>query len=267
LLICKQIPKSNREITITAAETQFSSFIRTPSETMTYLLETATEATRASTKIYIAGLEAIAEQQQLAQQASLEWISELISAQSNVSKELAESHGSVKGELTDVAEEATRLASRAGSEVLDRSRDAAVSASKKQRQTVTKATRPHTATTSESASSGASQPGPARWTGEAYESMTAAEINEKLPQLPQRELREVETYEKAHQSRQTVLDRISALHGQQPVPGYDELNVQEIQKLLTEGDDKLSASVRDYERPRKSREGVLQAADAKLSKS
>jgi hypothetical protein len=51
------------------------------------------------------------------------------------------------------------------------------------------------------------------------------------------------------------------------VTGYDELNVQEIQKLLAEGDDKLSARVRDYERPRKRRDGVLHTADAQLSKS
>ncbi len=234
---------------------------------MTYLLEAATEVARASTKIYIAGLDAIVEQQKLAQQASLEWISEVTSTPSNVSKQLVERYDSVKGELTDVAEEATRLASRVGPEGVDRGRDAAVSPSKRQRKAFTKATRPKTPTTSKSASLSAPPPGPARWTSEAYESLTAAEINEKLPQFSQRELREVETYEKAHQSRQTVLDRISALHGHQPVPGYDELNVQEIHKLLTEGDDKLSASVRDYERPRKGREGVLQAADARLSKS
>ena len=49
--------------------------------------------------------------------------------------------------------------------------------------------------------------------------------------------------------------------------GYDELNVPEIQKRLAEGDEKLAASVREYERPRKGREGVLHAADAKLNQS
>ena len=43
--------------------------------------------------------------------------------------------------------------------------------------------------------------------------------------------------------------------------------MQEIQKLLAEGDDKLFARVREYERPRKRRDGVLHAADAQLSKS
>jgi Transposase len=39
------------------------------------------------------------------------------------------------------------------------------------------------------------QPGPARWTREANESLTAAEINKKLPQSSQHELRDVKTYE------------------------------------------------------------------------
>ncbi|HEX3804024.1 MAG TPA: hypothetical protein VHV75_14380, partial [Solirubrobacteraceae bacterium] len=67
--------------------------------------------------------------------------------------------------------------------------------------------------------------------------------------------------------RQTVLQRLTSLRGQQPVPGYDELNVQEIHKQLAEGDAELAARVRDYERPRKNRDGVLTAADAQLSKS
>ena len=242
-------------------------FTRTPGETMTYLLDAATTVANATTKTYIAGLNALVEQQKVAQQASLEWLSAVTSVQSDINNQLVESYDSVKGELTEVAEEATSRANRAGAEVVERSRDVAVSPTNKQRTAPAQAARPKTPTTSKSAARSTPQPGPARWTGEAYESLTAAEVNEKLPQFSQRELREVETYEKAHQSRQTVLDKISALHGQQPVTGYDELNVQEIQKLLAEGDDKLAARVRDYERPHKSRDGVLQAADAKLNNS
>ena len=82
------------------------------------------------------------------------------------------------------------------------------------------------------------RPEPGKWTSEAYESLTAAGVVEKLPHISECELGEVETREKAHQSRLTELQRIGSLHGQQPVTGYDELNVQEIQNLLAEGDDK-----------------------------
>ncbi|MGI8712075.1 MAG: hypothetical protein ACR2NR_02610 [Solirubrobacteraceae bacterium] len=250
---------------MTPTETQLPPFLtKIPGETMASFFEAATRVANASTRTYIAGLEAIAEQQKLAQQASMEWISEVTSIQTNVRQELVGSFDSVKDEFADRAEEATSLASRAGAEVVKSSREAAASASKQQGRAQT---RPKTPTTSKPTSGNASQSGPARWTGEAYESLTAAEVNEKLPQFSQRELREVQTYEKAHQSRQTVLDRISALRGHEPVPGYDELNVPEIHKLISEGNDKLVASVRDYERPRKRRDGVLQAADARLSKS
>jgi hypothetical protein len=232
---------------------------------MLQLLETAAEVTSASTNTYIAVLNAIVEQQELAQQASLEWLSGVISAQSNAREQLVESYDSVKGELSETAEESTRLAGQLGAKV-GKSSSNAVS-SKKQSNAVTETARRPTPTTSKSASASAVRPEPAKWTSEAYESWTAAEIVEKLPHLSQRELAEVETYEKAHQSRLTVLQRIGSLHGQQPVTGYDELNVQEIQKLLAEGDDKLFARVRDYERPRKRRDGVLHAADAQLSKS
>ena len=59
-----------------------------------------------------------------------------------------------------------------------------------------------------------------------------------------------------------MLDKLDSLQGHEPTPGYDELNVPEIQKLIADGDEKLATSVRDYERPRKGREGVLHAADS-----
>lgn len=246
-------------------------FTKIPGGAMASWFEAATKVANASTRTYIAGLEGIVEQQRLAQQASLDWISEVTSIQTNANanarQELVESFDSVKDEIADRAEQATSLANRASAEVVKSSHDTAASASRQQRRAPNETTRPKTPTTPKPTSRNASQSGPARWTGEAYESLTVAEVNEKLPQFSQRELREVETYEKAHQSRQTVLDRITALRGQAPVSGYDELNVQEIHKLISDGDDKLVESVRDYERPRKSRDGVLQAADAKLSKS
>ena len=128
-------------------------------------------------------------------------LSSVISAQSNVREQLVESYDSFKGELSETAEESTRLAGQLGAEIAKSSSNA---------------------------------------------------VSSKKP---------------SNQSRLTVLQRIGSLHGQQPVTGYDERNVQEIQNLLAEGDDKLSARVREYERPRKRRDGVLHAADAQLSKS
>jgi hypothetical protein len=231
---------------------------------MSYWLDAATKVTDVTTKAYVAGLNAIVKQQEATRQASLEWLAEITHTQSNVTGQLVKSSDVIAGKLTEVAEQTTEQVARSGAKAASRTRDAAVTT---QRAARTATPRPKTSTRSEPASATAAQPGPARWTAEAYEALTAVEINEKLPQFSQRELREVKTYEQAHQSRQTVLDKLDSLQGQEPMSGYDELNVPEIQKLIAEGDEKLASSVRDYERPRKGREGVLNAADAKLNLS
>ena len=108
----------------------------------------------------------------------------------------------------------TQQVARSGAKVASRTRDAAVTT---QRAARAETPRPGPSTRSKPASATAAQPGPARWTAEAYEALTAVEINEKLPQFSQRELREVKTYEQAHQSRQTVLDKLGSLQGQEPM--------------------------------------------------
>jgi hypothetical protein len=254
----------NRKITVTPTETPLSAFASTPANMMTYWVDAATKVTSVTTKAYVAGLNVITEQQKAARQASLEWFTGLTNTQSEVTSLLVESSDSVAGELTEVAEEVTQHVSQTGAEVAKRSRDAAITT---QREAQTPTPLPQPSARSRPASRSTAQPGPARWTREAYDALTAAEINEKLPQFSQRELREVRTYEQAHQARQTVLDKVGTLQGQEPVLGYDELNVPEIQKRLAEGDEKLAASVRDYERLRKSREGVLHASETKLNQS
>jgi hypothetical protein len=245
-------------------ETQLSPFIEPFGETLTQLAESAANIARESTKTYVAGLNAIVEQQRFVYEASQQWVSGVVTAQSKIRQGLVESYDSAKDDLVDTAEEATKLAGEAGIQVAERGRDAA-RATRRQSRPVTKTSRGSTPTRSKPAPTDGGRPGPAKWTTEAYEALTAVEVIEKVPQLSQRELREVETYEKAHQSRQTVLEKIASLRGQEPVPGYDELNVQEIHKQLSEGDKELAARVRDYERPRKGRDGVLAAADAQLS--
>ncbi len=248
-------------------DTQFSPFIETFGDTLTQLVDGAAEVARESTKSYVAGLNAMVEQQRFAYQASQQWLSGVVSAQSNIHQQLVESYDSANGELVKTAEKATKLAGEAGAEVVESSRNAVARATRNPSREVTKTSRRATPTKSQSRSSDGGRPGPAEWTSEAYEALTAAELIEKMSQLSQRELGEVETYEKAHQSRQTVLQKIASLRSQEPMPGFDELNVQEIHKQLADGDGEFAARVRDYERPRKNRDGVLNAADAQLSKS
>jgi hypothetical protein len=58
-----------------------------------------------------------------------------------------------------------------------------------------------------------------------------------------------------------VLNRISTLRGDEPWTGYDELTADEVQAVLSEGDDDRAEQVRAYERSHKNRAGVLRAAE------
>jgi hypothetical protein len=93
-----------------------------------------------------------------------------------------------------------------------------------------------------------------------YDDLTADEVVAKLPEQSQVTLAAIAAYEQANDKRTTVLERVAALSGPEPAPGYDELNADEAQKLLTGGDAALATAVRDYERRHKGRASVLEAA-------
>jgi ferritin-like metal-binding protein YciE len=95
---------------------------------------------------------------------------------------------------------------------------------------------------------------------QGYRSLSAQEIVSRLPELSQIELAKVESYERTNQNRTAVLTRISALRGEEPWPGYDELTVAEIEAVLSEGDDQRAQNVVAYERAHRNRPGVLQSA-------
>src|SRR5215218_2410654 len=97
-----------------------------------------------------------------------------------------------------------------------------------------------------------------------YDKLTAEEIAAKLPELSQIELAKVDSYERRHQDRRTVLDRVSALRGDEPWPGYDELTVSEVQTAMGEADDDRVKTVRAYERAHKARAGVLDATERRI---
>jgi ferritin-like metal-binding protein YciE len=90
-----------------------------------------------------------------------------------------------------------------------------------------------------------------------YDSLTAEEILSKLSELSQIDLAKVDSYERKNNNRTTILSRISALRGQEPWPGYDELTVAEIESVLGEGDEQRAKDVAAYERAHKNRAGVL----------
>jgi ferritin-like metal-binding protein YciE len=98
-----------------------------------------------------------------------------------------------------------------------------------------------------------------------YHSLSADEIQDKLAELSQIELAKVNAYERKNQNRSTITSRIDSLQGDEPWPGYDELAVEEVRAVLSEGDDTRVKAARSYERKHKNRAGVLQATERELS--
>ena len=98
-----------------------------------------------------------------------------------------------------------------------------------------------------------------------YDALSADEVQDKLAGLSQIDLAKVDAYERKNQNRSTVTSRIDALQGDEPWPGYDELGVDEVRAVLSEGDEQRLKDVRAYERKHKARAGVIQATERELS--
>jgi hypothetical protein len=94
-----------------------------------------------------------------------------------------------------------------------------------------------------------------------YDDLTAAEVIGHLPSLSQIDLAKVGAYEAKHDNRSTVTDRVETLTGSEPWPGYDELTVGEIAKVLAAADSDTIKSTGENERRHKDRRGVLDAVD------
>jgi hypothetical protein len=244
----------------------FTAVITSFSDAFNGMLDEATQITRESAEAYLKGLDAIVEQQNLARESSRQWVSEIATVQSDFGRQVVRSYASGTNRLAEASAETAEVTKGAVAESARSTRSTA--APSKRRQTATPRRTPRRPTTPAATAALASAVGAGltKWTSEGYDSLTAAEVVEKLPGFSQRDLREVDTYEKAHQARQTVLQRIESLREREPVAGYDELTVPEVQEQLTAGDAARATSVRDYERSHKKRDGVLQAAQARIDK-
>jgi ferritin-like metal-binding protein YciE len=98
-----------------------------------------------------------------------------------------------------------------------------------------------------------------------YDDLTSEEITDKLSGLSQIDLAKIDSYERKHKDRTTILGRITSLRGNEPWAGYDELTAAEVQNVLSESDDERVKQVRSYERAHKNRAGVLTATERELT--
>jgi hypothetical protein len=245
----------------------FVAVITSFTEAFTEMLDEATQITRSSAEAYLKGLDAMVEQQKLARESSRQWATEIVTVQSDLGRQVVRGYASGTDQLAEASAKSTDVTDGAVAKIARSAKSTA--APSKRRQTATPRRTPRRPTTAAATAALASAVGAGltNWTSEGYDSLTAAEVIEKLPGFSQRDLREVDTYENAHQARQTVLQRIESLREPEPVAGYDELTVPEVQEQLTAGDQARAASVRDYERSHKKRDGVLHAAQARIDKA
>jgi hypothetical protein len=193
--------------------------------------------------------------------ATAELYTEVLTSQAEATRALLDLYG---GLGTAAVTTATDTAGRTEETAVRATENAARTTARATRRTTKRAaqtTRRAAQTTRRAAQStrrAAAKPATPPITG--YDDLTADEIVAKLPEQPQTALAAIAAYEQATTKRATVLQRVAALSGPEPAPGYDELNADDAQKLVTGGSAELAAAVRDYERRHKDRASVIEAA-------
>ena len=98
-----------------------------------------------------------------------------------------------------------------------------------------------------------------------YHDLKADEVVSRLKELSQIDLAKVDSYERRHANRATVKRRLDSLRGDEPWPGYDEQNADEIDSALRAVGDDTVREVASYERSHKDRAGVLRATERDTS--
>src|SRR5690349_15637003 len=90
-----------------------------------------------------------------------------------------------------------------------------------------------------------------------YESLKTKEVVASLSSHSQVELAEIESYERAHENRRVVFDKLRWLRQDEPLPGYDALSAEEVVAALEKADLGAIKRVRGYERKFAARRLVL----------
>ena len=94
-----------------------------------------------------------------------------------------------------------------------------------------------------------------------YESLKTKEVVASLSSHSQVELTEIESYERAHENRRVVFDKLRWLRQDEPLPGYDALSSDEVIAALEDADIAAIKRVRGYERKFHARREILDEVD------
>ena len=94
-----------------------------------------------------------------------------------------------------------------------------------------------------------------------YDDQDAKEVIASLSSHSQVELARIESYEREHENRVSVFDKLRWLRQEEPLPGYDALSVDEVMAALAKADLAGIKRVRGYERKFGARREVLDEVD------
>jgi hypothetical protein len=92
-----------------------------------------------------------------------------------------------------------------------------------------------------------------------YDQLDGKQVFPQLSQLSQVELAVIEAHERSHRDRPVVLNRLRWLRRNEPLPGYDALDSDEIVRVLADADAQTVKAVRSYERHHRDRQEVRAA--------
>ena len=94
-----------------------------------------------------------------------------------------------------------------------------------------------------------------------YDRADPKDLIGQLHEHSQVELEEIEAYERSHGDRTRVLNKLHYLRQREPLPGYDDLSVEEIAAALDSADLLTIKHVRGYERTFHNRPNVQEAVE------
>jgi hypothetical protein len=89
-----------------------------------------------------------------------------------------------------------------------------------------------------------------------YDQFDGKQLIPQLSHLSQVELATVDAHERSHRDRPVVLNRLRWLRGDEPLPGYDALDSDEVIDALADADAATVKAVRSYERHHRDRRAV-----------
>jgi hypothetical protein len=100
-----------------------------------------------------------------------------------------------------------------------------------------------------------------------YDRLDEKEIARQLVGMTQADLDAVLAYESDNKARPVVIDKLKYLRTPEPLPGYDQMEPDEIMKALEGANGQTLRAVRDYERKVRRRIAVTNAIAEALPRS